>query len=102
MEDKMLVIHLTAGELADYISRCIGQQVKEAVEDALYNKERAEKRDKLISFNALVREKSVGARVRIKRLIAQGHIHQTDDGKIIYASVLNYLQNEKNKKDGTE
>ncbi len=97
MEDKMLVIHMTAEELADYISRCIRQQVKEAVEDAIYNKERNARRDKLISFNALVREKSVGARVRIKRLIADGHIHQTEDGKIIYASVLKYLENEKGK-----
>lgn len=97
MEGKMLVIHMTAEELAAYIEMRIETKIEDAVARAIYNKERNAKRDKLISFNALVREKSVGARIRINRLIADGHIRQTEDGKIIYASVLNYLENEKGK-----
>ncbi|MCK9618632.1 MAG: hypothetical protein M0R21_12450 [Lentimicrobiaceae bacterium] len=98
MEDNMLIIHMTAGELAEYLEKRIEQKVEAACNKAIYNIGRQQKRDKLISFNALVREKTVGARIRIKRLIAQGHIKQTDDGKIIYSSVLNYLENAKEKK----
>lgn len=93
----MLIIHMTAGELAEYLKTAIATQIEDAVNRGIKLKELEAQREKLVSINYMVREKSLGGRIMIKKLIEQGHIKQCEDGRIIYNTVLNYLDNVKKK-----